>query len=88
MILETTKARIDNPKCRWIRGKEEQEGYVTNLSRRMYKPHNQEKTITMLKSMGMSWSNSNQGKMMTNSAFLISKFLKFYGEEFGTEPIN
>jgi hypothetical protein len=42
----------------------------------------------MLKNTGKTWSNSNRWRMMTNSAFLISKFLKFYGEESEKELIN
>lgn len=35
----------------------------------------------MLISMGMILTNSNHQNKMTNSPFLILKFLKFYGEE-------
>lgn len=36
----------------------------------------------------MNLMNSNPKKKMTNSPFLILKFLKFYGEESALKPIN
>ncbi len=49
---------------------------------------NQGKTITMLISMGMILMISNHQNKMTNSPFLISKFLKFYGEESDLPLVN
>lgn len=42
----------------------------------------------MQMSMEKTQMINRQDKMKKNQVFLISKFLKFYGEEFDKEPIN
>lgn len=71
-----------------IKGKQGPEGTANKLTNKTKKHLNQGKTITTLISLGMILTNSNHQNKMTNSPFLISKFLKFYGEESDLPLVN
>lgn len=47
-----------------------------------------EKVTTSQTSTTTTWRNNRLSMKMRTQAFFISKFLKFYGEEFVKPPIN
>jgi hypothetical protein len=87
-VLETTKPQIDNPNRKPTKGKQEPKGHVTKGIPTILTGRNLKKTTITPKSTVTISTNNSPEKKTTNSAFLICKFLKFYGEEFEKEPIN
>jgi hypothetical protein len=80
--LEITKRIIDKSSLRSIKDKPEPREIDIKWIQIMKSLMNRRKHLTMPNNMVMTYSNNNLSKMTTNLAFLISKFLKFYGEEF------
>jgi hypothetical protein len=70
------------------KGKHGQEDCGTRENKRMRRHRSLEKVTTFLRSTTTTWRNNCLLMKKRIQAFFISKFLKFYGEEFVKAPIN